>query len=107
LTDEDKQEKDPCTNSLTGKATTFFAERDYQVVGLPSSDPHVYFQKLRRWWPEHGFHVSDDNTDPADGPSLTAEHARNGFAMTLFHNDKGEFYLTVSSPWVPPGGTSD
>jgi hypothetical protein len=107
LTNPSNDDRMACTNSLTGKATTFSAIRDYQVVGLPSNDPHVYFEKLREWWPDHGFHVSDDNTDLADGPSLSAEHLRNGFAMTLFHNDKGEFYLTVSSPCVPPGGTAD
>jgi hypothetical protein len=105
LTNPSNDDKFPCATPLTAPAETFSAARDYQVVGLPSDDPDVYYQKLREWWPTRGFRITHDNTAGADLTSLTAENAQNNFTMTLEHNDLGEFYLSVSSPCVRADGT--
>ncbi|SDY16209.1 hypothetical protein SAMN05421504_104713 [Amycolatopsis xylanica] len=90
---------DPSDNGAQGRV---LASRSYEVNGLPSDKIPSYFDALRTWWLNHGFHVLDNTPQ---NEFLWVENNADGFRMTFKASPgKKNLFLISTSPCVWPGG---
>jgi hypothetical protein len=74
-----------------------------RIDGLDKTRYNSYFDLLRDYWQRNGFRLLDDSR-PKD-MYLWVESIADGFRTSLEANDRGEFYMTTSSPCIWPNGT--
>jgi hypothetical protein len=84
-----------------GPGESFAASVEYRVHGVPPEEYDRCLDALLAWWSAHGFVVLTDARPR--GPYVWVQHPADGFQMAAQANDRGEFYLTSTSPCVPPG----
>jgi hypothetical protein len=91
---------DPTDNGPKGRV---IATVDYQIDGLSPDQYDHYLDALKKWWVGHDFRVLQDARPKA--AHVWVENNKDGFRMAAQTNDRGEMYLTATSPCVWPNGT--
>jgi hypothetical protein len=93
----------PCDESAgDGPVERFAASVDYRVNDVPPEEYSRCLDDLLAWWSGNGFVVLTDARPR--GLYVWVRHATDGFQMAAQANDRGELYLTSTSPCVQPGG---
>ncbi|MFB9833003.1 hypothetical protein [Actinoallomurus acaciae] len=93
----------PCDEPADdGPVEWFVASVDYRIRGVPPEEYGRCLDALLAWWTGNGFVVLTDARP--QGLYVWVRHAADGFQMAVQANERGELYLTSTSPGVRLGG---
>jgi hypothetical protein len=89
----------PCGDAADDGPEWYAASVDYRIHGVPPEEYGRCFDALVALWSANGFAVLTDARP--QGLYVWVQRAVDGFQMAAQANERGDFYLTSTSPCVP------